>query len=474
MLSVSLFFLILFHLLGLLSAFTAVMTARTSQGAIAWVISLITFPYLALPLYWFFGRSKFKGYTAARQKAEELVTQKLQNIVTHIEKYTPPPSSLKTLEKASQQLAKMPYLNANEVTLLIDGEKTFETILEGIRDAQKYILLEFYIVRDDILGMQIQKALIKQANNGVKIYFLYDEIGSYNLSKEYIDTMRKAGIVVYDFHTQKGVKNRFQINFRNHRKIVIVDGKSAWIGGHNIGDEYLSKNKKFGHWRDTHIKITGPSAITIQKTFIEDWFWAADSLIENLQWIPTPAKNSNKKILIIPSSPADIVETASLMFLQAINAATKRIWISSPYFVPDSATIKALQLAGLRGVDVRILIPQKADHLLVYLAAFTYFQRASSTGVKFFRYTDGFLHQKVMLIDESHATVGTANLDNRSFRLNFEITALIADNAFATEIKQMLEVDFQNSYEVKIDEIQKQSFFFKLATHLARLTAPVL
>jgi cardiolipin synthase len=368
----------------------------------------------------------------------------------------------------------MPYLHANELTLLIDGENTFQSILDGIKSAKEYILLEFYIVRDDVLGKKIQEALITKSQKGIKIYFLYDEIGSYKLSQEYLEKMRKSGIEVYDFHTQKGIKNRFQINFRNHRKIVVVDGVSAWIGGHNIGDEYLSKSKKFGHWRDTHIKITGPSAITIQKTFIEDWFWAADSFIENLQWIPTASKNADKRVLIIPSSPADVIETASLMFIQAINAATKRIWISSPYFVPDGATIKALQLAGLRGVDVRILIPQKADHILVYLAAFTYFERASSTGVKFFRYKDGFLHQKVMLIDNSHATVGTPNLDNRSFRLNFEITALIADKEFAASIQKMLEDDFRNSYEIKIAEIQQQSFFFKLATHLARLTSPIL
>jgi cardiolipin synthase len=469
-----LLFLAFIHLLGLFFALHAVMTARTSQGAVAWMISLITFPYVTLPLYWFFGRSKFNGYTAARQEAEKLVANKLQNIVTQVQNYTPATQSLGFLEKASQKLAKMPYLHANELELLIDGEKTFSSILKAIAEAQEYILLEFYIVRDDTLGREIQQALIKQAKAGIKIYFLYDEIGSHQLSQEYIQRMREEGIQVYAFHTQKGIKNRFQLNFRNHRKIVIVDGKTAWLGGHNIGDEYLSKHKKFGHWRDTHIKITGPSAIAVQKTFIDDWFWAAEYLIPNLKWLPTPAKNANKKVLIIPSSPADKVETASLMFLQAINAATKRIWISSPYFVPDSATIKALQLAGLRGVDVRILIPARADHILVYLAAFTYFETAGSTGVKFFRYQNGFLHEKVMLIDDSHATVGTANLDNRSFRLNFEITALVADKEFAQEIKTMFENDFIDAYEVKIADIAQQPFFFQLATRLARLTSPVL
>ena len=469
-----LLFLVLLHLLGIFSAFHAVMTTRTSQGAIAWLISLLTFPYIALPLYWLFGRSKFNGYTAARKEAEKHVGDRLQDILHELKKYIVPESALGLLERASQRLAKMPYMQANAVTLLIDGERTFDSIFKGIAVAKDYILVEFYIVRDDTLGKRFQDTLIQKAKEGVKVYFLYDEIGSYKLSEAYIDELRRNGVDIVDFHTQKGVKNHFQINFRNHRKIVIVDGKDAWIGGHNIGDEYLSKSKKFGHWRDTHIKITGPSVLSIQKSFIEDWFWATEKVIENLQWYPSPAKESDKKILIIPSSPSDEIETASLMFLQAINAATKRIWISSPYFVPDSAIIKALQLAGLRGVDVRILIPDKADHLLVYLAAFTYFEMAGTTGVKFYRYKDGFLHQKVMLIDDSHATVGTANLDNRSFRLNFEITALIADKSFAKEIQEMFEDDFKHAKMVDIAALEKLPFYFKVATRIARLTSPIL
>ncbi len=467
-------FVLLVYVLGILSAFNAVMTARTSQGATAWVISLITLPYIAIPLYWFFGRSKFNGYTTARKEAEKLVDEKLQNIVTQTISHTATEDSMNIFDTTVQQLVNMPYLQENALDLLIDGEKTFQSILVGIEEAKKYILLEFYIVRDDNLGHQIQQSLIKKANEGVKIHFLYDEIGSYELSQDFLDEMQKAGIEVYNFHTQKSVKNRFQINFRNHRKIVVVDGKSAWVGGHNIGDEYLSKEKKFGHWRDTHLKITGPAVIAIQKTFIEDWYWAAEYFIAHLQWTPITSKTENKKVLIVPSSPADVLETASLMFIEAINAATKRIWISSPYFVPDNAIIQALQLAGLRGVDVRILIPKKPDHLLVYLAAFTYFENAGITGVRFFRYSDGFLHQKVMLIDNSHAAIGTVNLDNRSLRLNFEITVLVADDSFSKKVKEMLENDFKHSSEVKIEAIEKQPFLFKLATRLARLTSPVL
>jgi len=469
-----LYILLAFQILGLLSAFNAVMTARTSQGAIAWVISLLTFPYLAVPLYWLFGRSKFNGYTAARKEAEKLVAYKLKDIIAKIQHYVPDVSSLGVFEQTAQRLVKTPYLQANALELLIDGEATFKSILAGIQSAKKYILLEFYIVKDDELGKRIQQALIQKASEGVKVYFLYDEIGSYNLSETYIDTLKKSGVEIYDFHTQKGTRNRFQINFRNHRKIVVVDGESAWVGGHNIGDEYLSKDKKFGHWRDTHLKINGPSAIAVQKTFIEDWYWAAERHIEHLEWQALAAKDENKKVLIVPSSPADLLETASLMFLQAIDAAKNRIWISSPYFVPDNAIIKAIQLAVLRGVDVRILIPQKPDNILVYLASYTYIENIGVSGVKFLRYTNGFLHQKVMLIDDTHAAIGTANFDNRSFRLNFEITALVTDEAFAKQVHAMLENDFKEAHKITPEEIAKKPFIFKLASRLARLTSPIL
>lgn len=267
--------------------------------------------------------------------------------------------------------------------------------------------------------------------------------------------------------------NRFQINFRNHRKVVVVDSKYAWIGGHNVGDEYLGKSKKFGHWRDTHVRIEGPSVLAAQLSFAEDWHWATGQMLEQLNWSAYRSEKADQQALIIPSGPADRLETAELMFLHAINSAEKRIWIASPYFVPDDAILSALQLAGLHGVDVRILIPDKPDHLLVFLAAYTYFEEVARTGVRFFRYTDGFLHEKVMLIDEDVATVGTANFDNRSFRLNFEITCIVKDRAFASEVEKMFMDDFAHSREMTREDLSRKSFGFRFATRLARLTAPI-
>lgn len=465
--------IIFFHIMGILSIINAVMTTRTSQGAIAWIIFLITFPYIAVPAYWILGRSRFHGYHVPRHSSDATIKKKLESVFKQIRPYRVPLSELTIAAIAAEKLAVLPVLRGNNVQLLIDGKATFDSILEGIEHAKKYILFQFFIIHNDDIGNKIKEQLIKKARQGLKVCFLYDEIGSHDLPDSYKNELKNAGVYVYDFHTQKGFRNRFQINFRNHRKVIIVDGQFAWLGGHNVGDDYLGKNPKFGHWRDTHIKIEGPAVLTVQISFLEDWYWATDQFITEINWLAIPAKNKDLNVLIVPSGPADELETATLMFHHAINSAQNRIWIASPYFVPDDAILSALQLAGLRGVDVRILIPDMPDHLLVYLAAFSYFEDASLTGIRFFRYTNGFLHQKVMLIDDHTATVGTANFDNRSFRLNFEITCVISDNQFSSEIEAMFHNDFNHAYEMTQNDMKNKSFWFKLSTRLARLTSPI-
>jgi len=461
------------HLLGLFSSIHAVMNGRTSQGSIAWVVSLNTFPYVAVPAYWVLGRSRFNGYVTARQQDEKQLDDLTQRLSDYTVALRADDLERPEAGRAAERLASLPMLSGNATELLIDGEATFRSILDGIDAARDYILFQFYIVHDDELGREVQSHLIARARAGVRVYFLYDEVGSHDLPPSYTKELEAAGVEATDFHARKGPSNRFQINFRNHRKIVVVDGKVAWVGGHNVGDEYLGRDAKFGRWRDTHLRIEGPAALAAQLSFVEDWHWATDAIPE-LSWTPQRSAEGDVAVLIVSSGPADEVETAGLMFVHAINSARERIWIASPYFVPDEAVVAALQLAGLRGVDVRVLIPDKPDQLLVYLAAFSYFDEAGRTGVQFFKYTDGFLHQKVMLIDDDVATIGTANFDNRSFRLNFEITAAVADAAFAAQVERMFEQDFARSRRVEPGEFARRSFGFRLAVRAARLTAPLL
>jgi len=285
--------------------------------------------------------------------------------------------------------------------------------------------------------------------------------------------MRAGGIDVRSFHTVGGHANRFQINFRNHRKIVIVDGRDAWVGGLNVGDEYLGRDPKVGFWRDTHLHVQGPVVQAVQVAFIEDWHWAADDL-PLLNWDPQPAASgARRQVLALPSGPADELETCTLFFIAAINAATSRFWIASPYFVPDEQFITAVQLAALRGVDVRILVPKTSDNLLVGLSIWSYLDELEEVGVEFYQYTRGFMHQKVTLIDDRACTIGTANFDNRSFRLNFEITMGVADAEIASEVLAMLEADFANAERITSADLRARSFIFRFAVRAARLASPV-
>ena len=462
-----------FHAMGLASSVHAVMSTRTSQGAIAWAVTLNTFPYLAVPAYWVFGRSKFQGYVVARRNTDVRNDAIEQKAIQNLAPYRVPEVDRAEAVSAAEGLANMPVLKGNSVELLIDGDATFRSILQGIDAATDYVLVQFYIVHDDGLGRALKDHLIAKAKQGLRVYFLYDEIGSHALPKHYKQELRDAGVDIREFNTRKGRRNRFQLNFRNHRKIVVTDGRVAWVGGHNVGDEYLGKDPKFGHWRDTHVRIEGPAVLKAQISFMEDWYWATDTFPE-VSWDVRPAPDgSDARVLIIPTGPADQLETCNLMFVHAINSATKRIWIASPYFVPEHSVIVALQLAGLRGVDVRILIPDNPDHLSVYLAAYSYFDEAGQTGAKFYRYQDGFLHEKAMLVDDQVATIGTANFDNRSFRLNFEITAAIADPTFVGEVERMFEADFARSRLMQPGEYDRKPWYFRLGVRLARLTSPI-
>jgi len=246
----------------------------------------------------------------------------------------------------------------------------------------------------------------------------------------------------------------------------------GWTGGLNVGVEYLGEDPRHGPWRDTHLMLSGPSVLGLQEAFWEDWHWATGRVID-LEWQPKVTCDECQNVVIVPSGPADGQETASLLTQHNINSAQRRLWITSPYFVPDQGVQDALHLAALRGVDVRVMMPERPDHLLIFLSAFSFLPGMIRAGVKIYRYQPGFLHQKVMLIDDHSATVGTVNLDNRSFRLNFEITAFIPDHGFAAEVEAMLENDFSQCRSVTLEELENRPLWRKLVSRAAYLLAPV-
>jgi len=462
-----------FYLAGIILAIEAAMTVRTAQGAVAWSVSLVSFPFVAVPAYLVLGRSKFEGMAEAYESRSDEFERLMADIQDELDSWEIPPGEGPSWHAAMTRLSGLQLTRGNHVDLLINGQATFESILAGIAEAEQYILFQFYMIHDDGLGRRVKDALLERAREGVRVYVLYDEIGSKGLPEKYVDELRAAGVEVSSFKPTQGSRNRFQLNFRNHRKMVVVDGKLAWIGGHNVGDEYLGLDPDFSPWRDTHVRLEGPVVQQLQLIILGDWYWATRELPE-VNWSPRAAAEHDKKAMIFPFGPTGQFESASLFFVTALNTARKRIWLSAPYFVPDPAVMKALQLAALRGVDVRIITTGKPDSLPVYLAAFHYIGELHGLGIKFYEYKPGFLHEKVMLVDDDLSTVGTPNFDNRSFRLNFEVTSVIVDREFAQEMQTMFEADFAQSEIIDPDSFKDRSLWWRVGVKLSRLAAPVL
>lgn len=463
----------LVHLIGALTSIRAIMDVRTPQGTIAWVTALNATPFISVPAYWVFGRSKFEGYVLTRRTDLAEINPTAQQYLKDLQSRGLLMTNQHIHGALVEKLANWRFTVGNDADLLIDGDATFKSILDGIDQATNYVLVEFYIFRHDQIGRELTARLAKKAAQGVRVHLLFDELGSPDLRGKVLDGLRAAKIDVRPFNTRQGADNLFQINFRNHRKIVVVDGQRAWVGGINVGDEYLGRDPQFGDWRDTHVKVTGPAAQGAQAAFLEDWHWASGETLK-LTWDPRPAPSGvNRVAITLPTGPADNFETCTLFFLHAINMATNKLWIATPYFVPDEQFVSALQLAALRGVDVRVLVPDLTDNKLVQYSGWSFLPDLEKVGIKTFRYKKGFMHQKVMLIDDLYSTIGTANFDNRSFRLNFEITMGFADAEFASRVSNMLEADFKNAEEVHSREFQQRGFWTQLALRSARLMAPI-
>jgi cardiolipin synthase A/B len=458
---------------GLIAAAHAVMVVRSSRGAIAWGISLITFPWLALPLYLILGKNEFYAYAQALQAAYQEHYQLVSQVYSTILEFKAVlPRKFTALEKLTEVFAPLPFTAGNELELLIDGQQTFEAMLQAIAHAQDYILLQSYIVNDDEMGKEFKQALIEKAKQGVKISFLYDKIGSRKLSRNYLQSLRQHGIKVGGFGSTRRKGNRFRLNFRNHRKILIVDGQVAFMGGINIGDEYLGKDPHFGSWRDTHLKLKGAAVQCLQSVFLGDWYWVTRE-IPQVSW-QVQSQTSDQSTLILPTGPSDQLHKCNLFFLHLIERSQTRLWIASPYFVPDNSILNALKLAALRGVDVRIILPNRPDHLTVYLCSFSYYTEMEAVKIKLYRYRSGFMHQKVILVDEEIAGVGTVNLDNRSFFLNFEVMTFSVDSHFIQSVESMLQQDLNASRKINLHAYQSKPFWHKLAARISRLLAPIL
>lgn len=456
---------------GVWGAIDVIVRGRTAQGTVAWALALLLVPILALPLYMLLGDRKFDGYVRARRDGVRQIDQAANALFEALKPHAVAPldpfSELHSLGK----LARMPFTVGNSVRAIYTGEEFYRQLGEAIDQAKEYVLVQFYIIRDDEIGGELQAALLRARARGVRVMVLYDEIGSHTLPTAYLTKIRDAGGMCSGFRTKPRRQKPFRINFRNHRKIAVIDGRVGFTGGFNVGREYIGKDERFGRWRDTQVRLTGPSVLCLQLSFLEDWYWANRS-IPDLNWDPGSVRGEGVPVLIVPSGPADKLETGTLLHTAIPNASKRRLWIATPYFVPDEAVIGALQLAVLRGVDVRVIIPEQTDSLLVQHSMLSYYEDFLPFGVRMFRYQPGFSHQKVMLCDDL-VLVGSANLDNRSLRINFEISAVVADAGFAKEIERAFVADLEQSRELAKDAWDHLSRSTRFKARLSRLFAPI-
>lgn len=465
------------EVVGITAAVSAMVRPRTPQGAVAWAVSLVTMPLVALPLYAVFGSYRFSGYVKVRRIRNVRLRRELDAGLQSLRerhgnsKGTPECA----FSPVFQSLSGVPFLAGNELRLLVDGHAFFDALFKAIESAREYILIQFYVMRADGIGQELARRLRTKAAQGVKVWVLVDAVGSNELPERFLKELRVAGIQAQFFRSTRlrlGRLGRMQVNFRNHRKIALMDGHTAFIGGMNVGDDYLGLYPKLAPWRDTHVAIRGPAAIEAQMAFVADWYWATEK-VPDLNWEASPPVGK-QCVLIDSNGPADSLETCRLLFVHAINAARTRVWISSPYVVPDSSIISALQLAAMRGVDVRILTTRVNDNRIVKLAGLSYTPDLVPFGVRIFDFEAGFLHQKAMLVDASLSMIGSANFDHRSFALNFETNAWIRDDAFCGEVEQMFESDFRRSRERAKTDWDRLPRPVRWAAQVARLCSPML
>jgi cardiolipin synthase len=370
-----------------------------------------------------------------------------------------------------------PRTEGNSVDYYVDGPPAFAAMIEAIRQARHHIHLEKFIYQPDSLGQFFLEELTKKARQGVEVRLLYDAMGSHRLPARLLRPLVTAGGKTSTFLPINPLRRRIQVNMRNHRKILVVDGEWAFTGGLNIGEEYEGKKPRFGYWRDTHLRLRGPAVGDLQRVFCEDWSFAAGENLsdrDDKKYFHPPENSGSLAVQIIDSGPDRDVKSIRELYFAAILKARRRVWIASPYFVPDEGLLDALRLAGEMGIDVRFLGQLYPDKWIPQFAARYYWNQVLRSGVKIYQYAKGMMHSKVILVDDQWATVGTANLDNRSLHLNFEVNCLFYSPQAVAILEHHFLQDLQDAVRLDLRVFSKRPFAGRLLENACRLLSPVL
>lgn len=451
---------------------------KNATSTWAWLMVLLFIPILGFILYLIFGKpisrsGIFVWDARSRLGLKAAVQGQLRDIEQDEMVYN---------DKDMKRYQSLIYLNLrtddslfsqnNDVDILLDGKEKFDRLMQDMRRAKDHIHLIYYIVRHDDLGNKLADVMIKKANEGVTVRFLYDALGGRRLSKRYVKRLRDAGVQVEEFFPAKLIN--VKINYRNHRKLAIIDGKVGYIGGFNIGDEYLGHDKKFGYWRDTHLRVKGSAVESMQTRYILDWNQASKNQIHYEDRYYQLEKAGDAGMQIVSSGPDEEIEQIKNGYIKMIMEAKESIYIQTPYFIPDESVRDALRIAALSGVDVKVMIPNKPDHPFVYWATLSYSGDLLESGGEVYIYQNGFMHAKMMIVDGKISTVGTANIDVRSFRLNFEVNAFIYDKEVTGKLVDAFHEDIKHSTQMTKKLYGKRSIGIRIKESISRLLSPVL
>nr|WP_275584057.1 cardiolipin synthase [Solibacillus kalamii] len=469
--------------INILFALTVIFLERKKPSSTwAWLLVLFFLPFVGFFLYLLLGRQLRKKHLFrwdGRKDIgiEQLISYQIEAIennelelrVEHIKSYN-------HLIYMNLKTNNAVLTQDNDVKIFVDGSDKFEALINDILHAKNHIHIQYYIFKLDNLGQRIVNALIKKAKQGVKVRVLFDEMGSRGVRKRHFKELIEAGGEVEVFFPSILPLINPRLNFRNHRKISIIDGRIGYIGGFNVGDEYLSLSDRFGYWRDTHLRIEGSAVHPLQTRFILDWNQASakNDICYAERYFPIIPQKGTAALQIISSGPDTEWEVIKNNYLHLITNAKKYVYIQSPYFIPDESFFDAIRIAALSGLDVRIMIPNKPDHLFVYWATYSYVGPLVEAGAKVYHYEKGFIHAKMIVVDDEIASVGTANIDVRSFSLNFEVNALLYDRLLAHRLAEIFESDILDCSELTFELYKNRSNFIKFKESISRLLSPIL
>ncbi|WP_295768721.1 cardiolipin synthase [uncultured Mucilaginibacter sp.] len=457
---------------------------RSSSKTLAYLLLTIVLPIVGAIIYFSVGLNyrKRKLYDKKIVKDAQLQLEIQDRITLAFEKRlqnaSPELKQFERLAQLSLTHSWSPLTGGNKVKLLINGEEKFKEVLHALKQAKHHIHIEYYIYEDGDIGEQIKEVLIEKAREGVEVRFIYDDFGSRSIRSSLVDEIKQAGVEAYPFYRILFLALANRLNYRNHRKIIVIDGHTAFTGGINVSDRYINPPEHTDklYWRDTHLRIDGPGSYFLQYLFIGDWNFCSGKYLEpNPGYFNLNAEGDNDvTVQVVGSGPDSEFSTILLSLLSAISQAKSKICITTPYFIPGDSLIDALTMAVLSGVEVTLLVPQRSDSLFVDYAAKSYYDDLLDAGVKIYQYTKGFIHAKTMVVDGKLCIVGTANMDYRSFDLNFEVNTIIYDETTARQLEDVFKADLKNSVQIDAAVWEQRPWYKHLPERLARLLSPLL